>query len=68
MMTETNGGIENTVERLRDELETRNTESELLEFPLSLAMGVSHWVPDQDTGVEEALKKADARMYKDKRN
>ncbi|MBS3765446.1 diguanylate cyclase, partial [Candidatus Bipolaricaulota bacterium] len=68
MMPETNGEIDNTVERLRRELEKWNAESDLLDFPLTLAMGVSHWTPEQDIGVEETLRKADARMYKDKRN
>jgi GGDEF domain-containing protein len=38
----------------------------LLDFPLTLAMGVSHWSFDQDRDVEEALNEADEKMYEDK--
>ncbi len=30
-------------------------------------MGVSHWSPDQDRDVEEALNEADRKMYEDKK-
>ncbi|MCF7876218.1 diguanylate cyclase, partial [Candidatus Bipolaricaulota bacterium] len=67
MMPETNGGSKNTVKRLQNKLSQWNQESDLLDFPLTLAMGVSHWNPDQDRDVEEALNEADKKMYEDKR-
>jgi len=66
MMPETDGKVDATVERLRCELEKWNQQSNLLDFPLTLAMGVSHWNPYQDSGVEKALKEADMKMYEDK--
>jgi diguanylate cyclase (GGDEF)-like protein/PAS domain S-box-containing protein len=66
MLPETNGGASNTVNRLKDELNRWNEESDLLDFPLTLAMGASHWSPDQDRGVEQALKEADRKMYEEK--
>ncbi|MCF7890759.1 diguanylate cyclase [Candidatus Bipolaricaulota bacterium] len=68
MMPETNGGVTNTVDRLKDELDRWNERADLVNFPLTLAMGVSHWKPDQERDVEQALKEADKKMYEDKRN
>ena len=68
MMPETNGESKYTVDRLREELTDWNRESDLLDFPLSLAFGISSWNPDQNRGIEEALKEADRTMYEYKRN
>ncbi|MBS3787671.1 diguanylate cyclase, partial [Candidatus Bipolaricaulota bacterium] len=35
-------------------------------FTLTMAMGISHWSPEQDRDIEEALKEADQKMYEDK--
>lgn len=66
MMPETYGEIESTEERLTEELARWNNQSDLLDFPLTLAMGVAHWKPGRDKDVEEVLKLADRRMYRDK--
>ena len=66
VMPETNGDSRYTADRLRDELSRWNDGSNLLDFPLTLAMGVSHWNPDQDRSVEDALKEADRKMYEEK--
>ncbi|MFP4646767.1 MAG: PAS domain S-box protein [Candidatus Acetothermia bacterium] len=67
MMPETKK-VTSTVIRLEKELEKWNEESDLFDFPLTLAMGASRWSPDQDRDVEEALNEADRKMYEDKRN
>ena len=66
MMPETNGGATNAVDRLKEELNRWNRESDLLDFPLTLAMGTAHWSTDQEKDVEETLKEADRKMYEDK--
>lgn len=66
MMTQTEGGVTNTVDRLKASIDQWNHESDLLDFPLSLALGVSYWNTDQDRDVENALKEADRNMYEDK--
>ncbi|MCF7889796.1 PAS domain S-box protein [Candidatus Bipolaricaulota bacterium] len=66
MFPETDGEVKNTVDRLRGKTEDWNKRTELLDFTLRLAMGISHWNPDQGRGVEEALNEADRKMYKDK--
>ncbi len=67
MMPETDGKVEEVVERLKRAFATWNEQNDLLDFPLALAMGVSHWNPDQERNVEEALKEADRKMYKEKK-
>jgi diguanylate cyclase (GGDEF)-like protein len=66
VMPETNGDSINVVERLKYKLDEWNERSDLLDSPLTLAMGVSHWHSDQDRSVEDALKEADKKMYEDK--
>ena len=66
MMPETNGGVSEIIERLEGKLSEWNERTSLIDFTLTLAMGVSHWSPDQDRDVEKALKEADRKMYEDK--
>ncbi len=66
MMPETKHEVEEVLERIKTALEDWNEESGLLDFPLTLAMGISHWNSDQDRNVEEALKGADQKMYENK--
>lgn len=66
MLPETDGDSRYTGDRIRSKLAVWNDESNLLDFPLTMAMGISHWNPDQDRDVEEALKEADKKMYEQK--
>lgn len=59
VMPETNGESKNVTERLKAKLTRWNEETDLLDFPLTLAMGVSFWSPDQKREGEEVLKEAD---------
>jgi diguanylate cyclase (GGDEF)-like protein len=68
MMPETNGDSKSTVDRLRRKIDEWNSETDILDYPLGLSFGVSHWNPDQDRGIEKALQEADRRMYEDKEN
>ncbi|MFW6006300.1 MAG: diguanylate cyclase, partial [Candidatus Bipolaricaulota bacterium] len=67
MMPETDGEASHTVSRLRESMEEWNRDSDLLDFPLTLAIGSAHWSPEQDRDVEKALKEVDEKMYEDKR-
>ncbi|MCF7889781.1 PAS domain S-box protein [Candidatus Bipolaricaulota bacterium] len=62
------GKSENVITRLRDKLQKWNEQSNLLDSPLTLAMGMAHWSPDQNRDVEGALKEADKKMYEDKKD
>jgi len=66
MMPEKPDGSAHVIKRLEEALNRWNEESNPVDFPLSLAKGFSHWRPDQDRDIEEALKEADRKMYEDK--
>ena len=67
MMPETNGDSKLTASRLRKKLVRWNEKSSFLDFPLTFSIGVSHWSPDQDRSVEDALKESDKKMYEEKK-
>ncbi|MBS3737160.1 diguanylate cyclase, partial [Candidatus Bipolaricaulota bacterium] len=66
MMPETDGEASYTVSRLREKLEEWNRDSDLLDFPLTLAIGSAHWSSEEEENPEQVLKEADERMYADK--
>ncbi len=66
ILPETNGEVIQVEDRIRDEVEKWNRENDLINFPLTLSMGASYLSPDEDRDIEEVLKEADLRMYKDK--
>jgi diguanylate cyclase (GGDEF)-like protein len=68
MMPETNGGVVNTKKHLEEKFADWSKKSDLLNFPLTFSAGSSHWHPDQKRDVEDALKEADIKMYKDKKD
>lgn len=68
ILPETNGEASKIINRIRKELEKWNQKQDILDFPLTLAIGSSYWDPGSDLNVEEALKKADREMYEDKSN
>mgnify|MGYP000388476806 CR=1 FL=1 len=67
VMPETNGESTTVVERIDGKLKDWNENTELIDRPLGIAIGHSHWLPEEDRSVEEALKKADENMYEDKK-
>ncbi len=66
MLPETDRETEEIESRITTSLKEWNRESDLIDFPLTLAMGSSYWSPDQDKEIEEVLKEADRKMYKAK--
>ncbi|MEF8917307.1 MAG: sensor domain-containing diguanylate cyclase [Candidatus Bipolaricaulota bacterium] len=66
MMPETNGEANTTVDRLRKEVNNWNEETDIIDFQLTLAIGLSHWGPEQGRGIDESLKEADRKMYEEK--
>jgi diguanylate cyclase (GGDEF)-like protein len=55
------------VDRIRHAVAQRNATVPAPDFPLSLAIGIEHFLPGGDGDIESALDRADARMYEDKR-
>ncbi len=66
ILPETDGKAEVAVERIHATVARRNAENPLLEFPVTLAIGVDHWQPDDPRPIENVLSEADRRMYEDK--
>ncbi|MFB6291657.1 MAG: hypothetical protein ABEJ25_08050 [Candidatus Bipolaricaulia bacterium] len=44
------------------EVKRQKKDGSLIDFSLTLAMGVSYWSSDQERDVEEALKEADKNV------
>lgn len=66
LVTEKNEAVEEIETRLKEKFVNWNQENDLLDFPLTLAMGTSFWSPADERGVEEVLKEADKIMYENK--
>jgi len=54
-------------ERIKNEVKVWGKKTHLIDFPLTLAIGVSFWYPGEKRKVEEVLKEADFKMYEDKK-
>ncbi len=54
--------------RLKEEVQAWNEESDLIDIPLSIAIGYSNFDPDEELDIEKKIKEADDRMYEDKKN
>lgn len=67
VMPETKRGMTVVVDRINHKLREWNKETELIEETLQIAIGQSHWVPEDDISIKETLKEADKKMYADKR-
>ena len=68
VLPETNGETDVVETRILAALDRWNTASSgLLPFPLSLAIGEAHWLPQSSQSIEEALGEVDLRMYERKR-
>ncbi len=53
--------------RIRKNLDEWNKKENIMDFPLTLAMGASYLEPGTDETIETTIKKADQKMYEDKK-
>jgi diguanylate cyclase (GGDEF)-like protein/PAS domain S-box-containing protein len=68
VLPETDGETSVVERRILKALDRWNAKgSELLPFPLDLAIGEAHWLPESNQSIEEPLAEADRRMYEQKR-
>ncbi|MFW6137327.1 MAG: diguanylate cyclase, partial [Candidatus Aminicenantaceae bacterium] len=67
IMPETNGDTEQLIFRIRKKIEEWNQKQNLLDFPLTLAIGSSFFKPGTMKELDALLKEADSCMYEDKR-
>ncbi|MFW6006199.1 MAG: diguanylate cyclase [Candidatus Bipolaricaulota bacterium] len=68
LLPETGDGSRTVVRRLKAKMENWNEENELIDLPLTLAIGSSNFDPQEELSVEEKITEADSKMYEDKRN
>ena len=68
VLPETNGETETVRARIQKAVSRRNQTNEMVDFPVTLAVGTAHWDPQTGRTIEELLGEADARMYEDKRS
>ncbi|NPV81005.1 MAG: diguanylate cyclase [Firmicutes bacterium] len=58
---------EHIARRIRESVDRWNNDGSPVDLPVTLAIGMSSWDPSGDESVETALRKADQRMYEDKK-
>ena len=68
LLPETGNGSSTVVKRLKEKMDEWNETNELLDLPLTLAIGSSNFDPQEELSVDEKITEADRQMYKDKRN
>jgi len=68
LLPETGDGSSRVVQRLKSKMEDWNESNDLLDFPLTLAIGSSNFNPNEELSVEDKITEADRKMYEDKRN
>ena len=67
VLTDPDDAIQGIRERVVEALARWNETNRAFDFPVWLSVGGALWDPSGDQSVEEALAKADLRMYEDKR-
>ncbi len=68
ILPETNGEVAIVQNRILERIQTDKHLETLLSFKLTVSIGQSHWEPGGSESVEDALVRADHRMYQDKSN
>jgi len=67
VMPETDGESINVLKRIKTVLERWNKKADIIDLSLEIAVGHSHWFPNQDRDIKSALEEADKKMYEDKK-
>jgi diguanylate cyclase (GGDEF)-like protein/PAS domain S-box-containing protein len=68
LLLETNGETRIVRQRILDSMKDHNPVHLLIDFPVTLSIGIAHWIPDSGVSMESVLSLADASMYEDKRS
>ncbi len=67
LLLETNGEVQIVRDRIHETMSTQNPVNPLVDFPITLSIGVAHWMPDSNVSMEFILSQADKSMYVEKR-
>jgi len=66
LMPETDGEVSEVKERIEHQVEKWNQEQELVDMPITLAIGGTYWSPADEAGIEQIIDEADRKMYAEK--
>ncbi len=66
LFPETGEAVRTVVDRIEERLSDWNESNNLIAKDITLAKGLSFWFPDGGKEIEEVIKQADRRMYRDK--
>ncbi|MFC2078391.1 GGDEF domain-containing protein [Candidatus Bipolaricaulota bacterium] len=67
LLLETNGETTIVRDRIVELMASRNPMNQLVDFPITLSIGIAHWMPDTTESMESILSHADQAMYAEKR-
>ena len=67
LLLETNGETQIVRDRIVETLSSKHSSGSLVDFPITLSIGVAHWLPETNESVESILSRADHAMYAEKR-
>jgi len=67
LLPETLGETEVVRQRIQEEVAMRNERNPLLDFPITLAIGLVEWEPQMNASLEQIIDQADSNMYLNKR-
>ena len=67
LLTETNGETQIVRDRIIETMSSRSPIDLQFDFPITLSIGIAHWMPDTSTSIESILSQADQAMYAEKR-
>jgi two-component system cell cycle response regulator len=68
ILPETNGETEIARDRINEALAMTERLKGIVDFPVTLSIGCTHWDPQDPRTIDRILSDADAKMYEDKRN
>ena len=66
LLPETLGETEVVCQRIQEEVSRRNETNLLLDFPITLAIGLVEWEPQMAVSLEQIIDQADSKMYSNK--
>ena len=68
VLPEINSKVDVVKQRIVETISQEKDLKELVDFPITLAIGSAYLAPDSEESLEHILAEADRKMYEDKRN
>lgn len=67
LLLETNGETQIVRDRIIGTMSSQNPVDLPFDFPITLSIGIAHWMPSTNASIESVLSQADQAMYAEKR-